>query len=327
MDVRCLAPAVAVAAFALGSFSTAAPAAQEYPSHPIHLIVPTAAGGAADLVARQVGERLGLALHTTVVVANKPGASGVIGSELVAHAAPDGYTLLFATSATQVINAYVMGRLPYDPVRDFTPVINLGYVTSVIVVSPALPVHTIGELVAYARARPGTLNYASSGTGSANHIDTEVFAALAGIQLVHIPYRGTADGYRALLSNEVQLMFGSITSALPYVLAGTLRALAVLVDRRSPLLPDVPTIAQAGFGSVDVRKWFGILAPAGTPPGIVQRLNGTLDGILHEPEMRDWLQRQGVDPGGGSTQDFDQVLRADYVRWGGMVRQLNLRSR
>jgi tripartite-type tricarboxylate transporter receptor subunit TctC len=294
---------------------------------PIRLVVPTASGGAADLVARQVAERLGHALRNTVVVESKPGASGVIGSELVAHAAPDGYTLLFATSATQVINAYAIGKLPYDPLRDFAPIINLGYVTSVVVVNPALPVHTIAELIAYARARPGTLNYASSGTGSANHIDTEVFAALAGIHLVHIPYRGTADGYRALLRNEVQLMFGSITSALPYIRAGTLRALAVLVDRRSPLLPDVPTIAQAGLGSVDVRKWFGVLAPAGAPPAIVQLLNRRLDSILREPEMRAWLERQGVDPGGGSAREFDEVLRADHARWGEMARQLNIRSR
>ncbi len=327
MDARHFAREIAIAALALGSLSTAAPAPLDYPVRPIHLVVPTASGGAADLVARQVGERLGHALRNTVVVENKPGASGVIGSELVAHAAPDGYTLLFATSATQVINAYAIGKLPYDPVRDFAPIINLGYVTSVVVVNPALPVHTIAELIAYARARPGTLNYASSGTGSANHIDTEVFAALAGIHLVHIPYRGTADGYRALLRNEVQLMFGSITSALPYIRAGTLRALAVLVDRRSPLLPDVPTIAQAGLGSVDVRKWFGVLAPAGAPPEIVQLLNRRLDSILHEPEMRAWLERQGVDPGGGSARDFDEVLRADHARWGAMARQLNIRSR
>lgn len=327
MDARRFVREITIAAFAFGSLSTAAALSQDYPSRPIHLIVPTASGGAADLVARQVGERLGRALGTTVVVENKPGASGLIGSDLVAHAAPDGLTLLFATSATQVINAYAIGRLPYDPLRDFTPIINLGYLTSVVVVSPALPVHTIAELIAYARARPGVLNYASSGTGSANHIDTEIFAALAGINLVHVPYRGTADGYRALLRNEVQIMLGSITSALPYIRAGTLRALAVLVDRRSPLLPDVPTIAEAGLGSVDVRKWFGVLAPAGAPPEIVQRLNGTLDSIIHEPAMRAWLERQGVDPGGGSAQDFDEVLRADYARWGGMVRQLNIHSR
>ena len=326
MYARRFAHALVVAAIALDSLSATAPVPQDYPSRPIHIIVPAAPGGASDLVARQVGEQLGIALRTAVVVENKPGASGVIGNELAAHAAPDGYTLLFATSATHVIAAHAIDKLPFDPLKDFTPIINLGYATSVVVVNPALPVKTLAELVAYARARPGGLNYASSGAGSANHIDTEVIAALAGIDLVHVPYRGTADGYRALLAGEVQLMVGAITSALPYIEAGKLRALVVLVDRRSPLLPDVPTIAQAGLGRVDVRKWLGFVAPAGTPPDIVLRLNRTLDRIVHEPQMRAWMDRQGFELAGGSAQDFDDVLRADYAKWGETVRRLHIRA-
>jgi tripartite-type tricarboxylate transporter receptor subunit TctC len=318
--------AFAVAAIALDSLCGAAPVLRNYPSHSIHIIVPTAPGGAADLIAREFGEQLGIALHTAVVVENKVGASGVIGTELVAHAAPDGYTLLLATSATHVIAAHAIDKLPYDPLRDFTPIINLGYATSVVVVNPALPVHTLAELIAYARARPGRLNYASSGTGSANHIDTEVFAALVGIDLVHIAYRGTADGYRALLSGEVQVMVGAITSALSYIEAGKLRALAVLLDRRSPLLHDVPTVAEAGYGSVDVRKWLGFVAPGGTPTEIVLHLNGTLDRILHEPEMREWMDREGLELAGGSAQDFDEVLRTDYAKWGETMRRLHIRS-
>jgi tripartite-type tricarboxylate transporter receptor subunit TctC len=316
--------ALAVAAVALGSLQAGAQPPPDYPSRPIHIIVPTAPGGAGDALARYVGDQLAVALRTPVVVDNKPGGSGVIGSDFVVRAAPDGYTLLFGTSATLIIASHAIGKLPYDPLRDFTPVINIGYATSVVVVNSELPVRTLGELIAYAKARPGRLNYASSGVGSANHIDTEVFAALAGIDLVHVPYRGTADGYRALLANEVQLMVGAITSALPYVQAGKVRPLVVLVDTRSPLLPDVPTIAQAGLPSVDVRKWLGLVAPAGTPPEIVERLNRTLDRILHEPETRAWLDRQGLELAGGSAQDFDQVLRADYAKWAETLRRFHI---
>ena len=317
------------AAFAVAAVACLQAAAQplaDYPSRPIHIIVPTAPGGLGDALARYVGDQLAVALRTPVVVDNKAGGSGVIGNELAAHSPPDGYTLLFATSATHIIAAHAMGTPPFDPLRDFTPIINIGYATSVVVVNPALPVRTLAELIAYARARPGQLNYASSGVGSANHIDTEVFAGLAGIDLVHVPYRGTADGYRALLANEVQVMFGAITSALPYVQAGKLRPLVVLVDTRSPLLPDVPTIAQAGLPSVDVRKWLGLVAPAGTPPEIVERLNRTLDRILHEPGARAWLDDQGLELAGGSAQAFDQVLRADYAKWGETVRRFHIRS-
>jgi tripartite-type tricarboxylate transporter receptor subunit TctC len=320
--------ALAVAAISVASRCAAqpVPVPQEYPSFPIHIIVPAAPGGASDLVARQVGEQLGIALHTAVVIDNKPGASGLIGNELAAHAAPDGYTLLFASSATHVIAAHAIAKLPYDPLQSFEPIVNIGYLTSVVVVNPALPVHTVAELIAYARARPGTLNYASSGVGSANHIDTEVLAALAGMDLVHIPYRGTADGYRALLANEVQVMVGAMTSALPYIQDGRLRALAVLVDRRSPLLPDVPTIAQAGLGRVDVRKWFGLVAPANTPAEIVERLNHTLDQVLHEPQMRAWMERHGFELAGGTARDFDETIRTDYAKWGETMRRLHVHS-
>ena len=329
MSVRGFARLLAVGtlvAVALGSPDAETQQARDYPSRPIHIIVPSAPGGAGDILAREFGDRIAKALHVPVVIDNKPGGSGVIGNELAARSAPDGYTLLFATSATHIVAAHAIGKLSYDPLRDFTPVINLGYVTSVVVVNPRLPVTTLSELIAYAKAHPGQLNYASSGVGSASHIDTEVFAELADISLVQVPYRGTADGYRALLADEVQLMFGAITSALPYIRAGKLRPLVVLVDKRSALLPDVPTIAQAGLPSVDVRKWFGFVAPAGTPPEIVERLNRTLDTILHEPRTRLWLDRQGFELAGGTPQDFEQVMRADYAKWGETVRRLRIRA-
>jgi len=313
------------AAIAFASLAAAASAAEEYPSRPIKIVVPTAPAGAGDAIARRIAERLGAELRTPVVVENRPGASGVIGNELAARSPADGHTLLFATSATHVIAAYTTERLPYDPQRDFAPVINVAWATSVVVVSSALPVKTLAELVAYARARPGQVHYASSGVGSANHVDTEAFAAVAGLSLVHVPYRGTSDGYRALVADEVQMMFGAVTSALPYVRSGKVRALAVLTERRSPVLPEVPTLAEAGLRDVDVRKWLGLLAPAGTPPGIVARLNRTLDGILREPEMRAWMSRQGLEVAGGTVEDFDHQLQADFVKWGATVRKLGLR--
>lgn len=299
--------------------------ADPYPSRTIRIIVPSAPNGAGDTIARELGERLSAALRVPVVVENRPGASGIIGNDYAAHASPDGYTLLFATLATHVIAAQLIGNLPYDPQRDFSPVINAGYTTSVIVVNSKLPVQTLAEFIAYARARPGKLNYASSGIGSANHIDTEALLTLTGLRLVHVPYRGTADGYRALLADEVQVMVGAITSALPHVQSGRLRALAVLTDRRSPLLPDVPTLAQSGLGSVDVRGWMGVLAPAATPPETIAQLNATLDAILHEPSMRAWMERQGFELAGGSPQAYGHVLHADFVRWAQTARRVGLR--
>lgn len=317
---------VALLVAAMVGFAFAEPlSAEPYPARPMRMIVPSAPAGAGDSIARLIAERLGSALHATVVVENRPGASGIIGTELAMRSPADGYTLLFATSATHVIASHAMERLPYDPLRDFTPVINIAWATSVIVVPSTLPVTTLHEFVEYARTRPGRIHYASSGVGSANHLDTEAFAAVAGLALTHVPYRGTADGYRGLLAGEVQMMFGAVTSALPYLRAGKVRALAVLTETRSPVLPEVPTLAEAGLRDVDVRKWLGVLAPAGTPAGVVGRLNRTINDILREPDVRAWMDRQGLEVAGGTSEDFERVLRADMVKWGAMVRGLGLR--
>lgn len=308
------------------ALATGALHAQDYPARPIRIIVPTAPSGAIDMTARLLAERVGSVLQASVVVENKPGASGLIANDYVARAPPDGYTLLLASSATHVITAYTMAKLPYDPQRDFVPVINVAYATSVVVVSTKVSVSTLRELVDYARGRPNQLHYASSGVGSANHVDTEAFAALTGIELTHVPYRGTADGYRALLADEVQLMFGAVTSALPHVQAGRVRALAVLTDKRSPVFPDVPTLAEAGLRNIDVRKWLGLVAPAGTPPAIVDRVNQALNGILREPPVRAWMDRQGLEVAGGTPDDFERVLHADFLKWGETVRKLRIRA-
>ena len=294
-----------------------------YPSRPLHVLVPTAPGGLGDLLARYLSDRLAATLRVPVVVENKAGAGGIIGTELAARAPADGYTLLFATAPTQVI-VPLTSRVPYDPVRDFTPVFNAAFATSVVVVNERLPVTTLAELIRYAKARPGHLNYASSGVGSANHIDTEVFAGVAGLRLVHVPYRGTADGYRALVADEVQIMFGAVTSALPLINAGKVRPLVVLTDRRSPVLPGVPTLAEAGLTNIDVRKWLGFVAPAGTPPAAIARLNAAFEAILREPATREWMDRQGLEPVGGSAESFARYLIDDEAKWRAVVARMGI---
>lgn len=313
-----------IACVATWAFVTDARAAGEgiYPSRTIHIIVPTAAGGAGDTLARYLGERLGVALRNPVVIENRPGAGGFIGTEYAARAPADGYTILFGATPTHMI-APLLAQAPFEQ-RDFTPVFNAAYTTSVITVSERVPVTTLAEFVAYAKARPGVLNFASSGLGSANYIDMEVLNDIAGLNVTHIAYRGTADGYRALAADEVQVMSGAITSAMPSIVAGKARPLVVLTDVRSPLLPDVPTLAQAGFPGVDVRKWQGFLVPAGTPEPIVTLLNVTFQRIMRERDVRRWIERQGFEVAGGSAASFANFLEQDERKWRAIVTRLRL---
>lgn len=294
-----------------------------YPSRPVRIIVPSAAGGAGDLLARYLGDRLEASLRVPVIVENRGGASGLIGTDAVARAPADGYTLLFGATHSQVI-APLMMRAPFDAARDFRAVFHAVYTTSVIVVNDRVPARSLAEFIAYAKARPGVLNYASSGMGSPNHMDTEVFGDLTGLKLVHIPYRGTADGYRALAADEVQVMFGAVTSALTAIAAGKARPLAVLTDVRSPMLPNVPTLAEAGLANVDVRKWQGFLVAAGTPDDVVAVLNATLQKIIRMPEVRDWIEQQGWEVVGGSAESFAAYLVQDRQKWRALVGRLGL---
>lgn len=310
---------------ALASQVHAAGAAR-YPERAIKILVPTAVGGAGDILARYLGDRLEGALKVPVFVENRPGASGLIGTEVAARAPADGYTILYGATPTHVL-APLMMRAPFDPVRDFRAVFLAAYSTSVIVVNERVPARTLGEFIAYAKARPGELNYASSGVGSANYIDTEVFNDIAGLRMVHVPYRGAADGYRALAADEVQMMFGAVTSALPAIAAGKARALAVLTDVRSPVLPEVPTLAEAGLRNVDVRKWHGLLVPAGTPDDVVAFLNATFEKIVREPEARAWIEAQGYEVVGGSAESFARYLERDERKWRAIVVRLGLEAK
>lgn len=321
----CLAVAVLLCGSACPPAEGATPAAPAYPNRSIRVIAPLAPGGTVDLLTRVLGERLEAMLGVAVVVENKSGGNGIIGTEFVKRAPPDGYTLLAASTSTHAMTPHVVASLPYDPLQDFVPVINLVYQTKVVLVSSALGVTTLDELMALARSRPGQLNYASVGVGSSSHLDTEQLAALTGIELVHIPYRGSAQNIAALIANEVQVLLASVTAAQPALVSGRARALAVIADKRSPLLPEVPTLFEAGLPRLDVQTWIGVLAPAGTPPPVVDHLNQALNRVLRSPDTRAWMEKQGLEPIGGSPAAFGAEIRIDFDKWGKITRGLGIR--
>jgi len=289
--------------------------------------VAQAPGGPPDRIARFVAEPLARALGVSVTIENRPGASGVIGSEVAMRAAPDGYTLLIATLSTHVLVPATMERPPYDALRDFAPVINLHRSIKALWVPSTLPPRTLAEFAAYAQARTGQLNYATGGAGSSNHIDMEVFRAAAGIDLVHIPYNGPAAGITAVASGEAQAMIVSVTTALGAAQAGKVRALALFAAKRTPLLPDVPTAAEAGFGDIDLSAWIGLVAPAGTPAEIVERLNREIERVLRAPAAVAWADSQGLETIGGSSASFAATIESNRSRWSGAVKELGVVAR
>ena len=328
MKGRVLALVAALAAAGAGVTTVAAqPAPTDWPSRPIRIVVSQAPGGPPDRIARLVAEPLSRALGVPVAVENRPGASGIIGAESVMRAPPDGYTLLVATLSTHVLVPATLPHAPYDAVKDFTPVINLHQSVKALWVTAALPPRTLAEFVDYARSRPGELNVASGGAGSSNHIDAELLKAAAGIDLVHVPYNGPAAGIAAVAGGEAQAMFVSITTGLGPAQAGRVRALAVFAHRRSPLLPDVPTAAEAGYGNLDLTAWIGLVAPAGTPGAIVERLNREIDRILRTPPAVAWADAQGLEILGGTSEAFASTIAGDRERWTASVRKLGLAAR
>lgn len=301
--------------------------ADAWPTRPMRIVVPQAPGGTADAVARMFGERLEPMLGVPVVVDNRPGANGIIAGDGVRRSPPDGTMTLLASTHTFVIAPMVAASETFDPVRDFVPVANLARQTKVLLASLASPVASARELVDYARRRHGSLNYASTGVGSASHLDAELFARSNGLQLVHIPYRSSGQSAMAVASDEVQILFASVTAALGAIRAGQVRALAILAEQRSPLLPGVPTLAETGSPALDVQTWLGVVAPAGTPDAIVGALNASLVRIGGETAMRDWFAAQGLDPIGGTPESFAAEIRTDREKWGGLVASLGIARR
>ena len=304
----------------LGLFAPAADA-QGYPSRPIRLVVPYPPGGPLDIMARAIGQKLAEALGQPVLVDNKPGAGGNIGADLVAKAAPDGYTILMGAVATHAINPTLYPNIPYDPVRDFTPVALVAVVPNVLVVNPALPVTSVKELIELARARPGYLNFASGSTGSTGHLAGELFNALAGVQMVHIPYRGGAPAMADLLVGQVQLMFDNLANALPQVRGGKLRALAVTSAQRSAFASDLPTLAEAGVSGFDLTTWFGVFLPGNAPRDIVNRLNGEIVRALNTPDMRERLVKMGAEPPASNTpEQFSVFIRQEFDKYARVIK-------
>jgi tripartite-type tricarboxylate transporter receptor subunit TctC len=296
--------------------------AQHWPSRPVRIVVPTGAGGITDILARILAQRLSERLGQQFVVDNRPGASGVIGSEHVARSRPDGYTLLMVFPSHPV-NPSLKRNLPYDTERDFAPVTMVTMVTPVLVVPPELPARDVSELVALARRE--RLNFASVGVGSLGHLTAELFRISAGIELVHIPFRSVPDAQTALLRREVELFFDTPSTAVPMVRDGRLRALAVGTARRSPAMPEVPTLAESGLTDFDVSGWNGILAPAGTPRPIIERLNAAIHAVLREPEVARQLAEQGAEPAPNSPEEFAARISADIAKWARVVREAGIR--
>ncbi len=300
--------------------------AQAYPSKPIRLVVPYPPGGPLDIMARAIGQKLTEAWGQPVVVDNRAGAGGNIGADLVAKSPADGYTLLMGAVATHAINPTLYGKLAYDPVRDFAPVALVAQVPNILVVNPSVPVKSVRELIDLARARPGYLNFASGSTGSTGHLAGELFNTMAGVEMVHIPYKGGAPAMADLLAGQVQLMFDNLANALPNVKAGRLRALAVTTLKRSPAMPDLPTVAESGLPGFDLTTWFGLMVPAGTPPEIVAKLNAEIVRALNTKDMRERLEKMGAEPPVNNTPDnFAAFIRSEAAKYAKVVKDSGAR--
>jgi tripartite-type tricarboxylate transporter receptor subunit TctC len=325
MRIKALSALAAAIAALLAVLLAESALAQVYPSKPIRLIVPFAAGGGNDNVARLVGKRLADSLGQPVLVDNRPGAGGVVGAELAAKAAADGYTLFLGGVGSHAINPNLHDKLPYDPIRDFAPVALLAQAPLVLVVHPSVPARSFAEFVAYARANPGRLNYASNGNGSSSQLAAVMFDSMAGVDMVHVPYKGLAPALTDLLAGQVQLMFSSVVAILPHIKAGRLRALAMTGARRLASMPELPTIAESGFPGYEASSWYGILAPAGTPRDIVVKLNSEFVKALEQPEVKSSLLAEGAEPAGGSPERFAAHIRAEKERLGKLIRDAGIR--
>jgi tripartite-type tricarboxylate transporter receptor subunit TctC len=296
----------------------------QYPQRAIRMIVPFPPAGATDIVGRIVAQKLSERLGQPVVVENRPGAGGAIGSDIAAKSAPDGYTILMATSSTHSVGP-ALQKLPYDPIKDFAAITHVADVPNVLVVSPKLPVANLKEFIAYAKANPGKLNFASSGMGTIVHLNGEFFKMLTGVDIVHVPYKGTALSIPDLANGSVAMLFDSLASAMPNIKSGTVKPLALNAPRRSHLLPDVPTLAEAGLPAFDRYTWFGMFAPAGTPPDIVRRLQSETVAALKAPDLRERFDAVGAEPVGSTSEQFVERIRSDGVRWAEVIRKADVK--
>ena len=294
--------------------------AETYPAKPIHFIVPYPAGGPLDTVARLLGQKVSESVREPVIVENRPGAGGNIGADQVAKSAPDGYTILMGAVATHAINPTLYAKIPYDPVRDFAPVTQVASTPNVLVVNPSLPVANVKEFIAYAKAHPGALNFGSGSTGSAGHLAGELFKAMAGVQMVHVPYKGAGPAMQDLIGGRIQLMFDNLASSLAQMRAGKVKALAVTTAKRSSLAPELPTIAESGLPGFDISTWFGVFAPGGTPRDVVQRLHDELVKALADPAVRETMLKLGAEPVGSTPAEFAAYIRSEARKYAEVIK-------
>ena len=311
-----------------GIAMAAAPAAaqQNFPTRPIRMICPFPPGGTTDLVARLVAQKFTEAWGQQVVVDNRPGAGGVIGTEMVAQAAPDGYTILLGSITTHAVNPALYKNLKFDPIKDFAPVSLVVSSPQLLAVHPSVPAKSVKELIALAKAKPGQFNYASAGTGTSPHLTFELFRSMAGIDVVHVPYKGTGPAITDLVGGQVQMMITGVVALMPHVKSNRLRALGVTSAKRVAALPDVPTIAESGVPGFDVSSWFGVFLPAKTPRPIVMKMNGEIQRILANPEVRQRLIDQGADPASNTPEEFAAYVKSEMARWGQVVRSTGAKA-
>jgi tripartite-type tricarboxylate transporter receptor subunit TctC len=321
---KCLTTARGLCVFAVIAVHPCTVTAQNYPARPLRIIVPQSAGGSTDLVARPLAQKLADALGQPVVVDNRSGAGSVIGTDLVAKSAPDGYTLLaVAVSVTMSPSLY---KLPFDPIHDLAPISQLTSMPNILVVHPSLPIASVKEFIAYAKARPGQLNFGSSGVATGTHLSMELLMYMTGIRLVHIPYKGGSLNVNALIGGETQVNFSTISTALPHVKAGRLRALAVSTAKRAAAAPDVPTIAESGVKDYDYSSWIGLLAPAQTPAAVIARLNAEAVKAIRMPDIKAILAVEATEPVGNSPAEFDAVMKAEVARWNKVVKAAGIKG-
>jgi tripartite-type tricarboxylate transporter receptor subunit TctC len=316
--------AIAVIAVLGALAATSAHAQTEYPAKPLRIVIGTPAGGGSELMARYIGQQLASAWKTAVVVDPRPGASGNVAAEHVAKSPPDGYTL-YVPFGTHTVNPSLYAKVPYDPIRDFAPVMLVSKQFNALVVHPSVPVKSVKEFVALARAQPRKMSYSSSGNGSPNHLGMELFKQTAGFDVVHIPYKGAAPSRIDMLGGHVDTMFDTLRTALPYHEAGKVRVLAVASPRRSVLAPDVPTVEEAGWKGIEVMSWHALLAPAGTPVGIVDRLQSEISRGLLAPPFKDKVAKDGIDMVAGTPAELAAFMRDDMAKWKAVIQAARIR--
>jgi len=315
-----------ILALGLGAILSPTSFAQSnYPAKPINFIVPYGAGGGADSRSRQIAQKMSVILKQPIIVDNKPGAGGNIGTEFISRAAPDGYTIGMGNFAPMAVNKTLFGNLRYDPETDLTPIILIEKGPLVLVVNPSSPYKTVQDIVVAAKAKPGTLTFSSGGIGGSHQLSAELFEQNAGIEMIHVPYKSGSAGLTDLMAGNVTMMFDQMYSAMPSIKAEKLRPIAITSKKRSPLLPNIPSFAEVGYPKVEVLNWQGLIAPKGTPKAIIDQLNAAANEALKDPQLRELMLSQGNEIGGGSPAEFAALIKSESAKWGGVVKTANIK--